>query len=78
MERHVVEVLIALLVPAAMVGLLAGLVAARWPDPVEAPSLSPQEVVHVATAPGPDRPSGATTPRPEPAHRAAPSRSRSP
>ena len=47
------EVLIALLVPAALVGLLAGLVAARWPDPIEAPSLTSQEVAHVATAPGP-------------------------
>jgi len=48
-----VEVLFALLVPAALVGLAAGLAAARWPRPVETPSLSADEVAHVATAPGP-------------------------
>lgn len=43
----------ALLVPAALVGVVAGVAAARWPRPVTAPSVPPEDVVHAATAPGP-------------------------
>jgi membrane-associated phospholipid phosphatase len=48
-----VEVLVALLVPAVLVGLMVGLAAARWPRPVEAPSLPADDLAHAATAPGP-------------------------
>jgi membrane-associated phospholipid phosphatase len=48
-----VEVLAAVLIPATVLGLVAGLAAARWPRPVEAPSLPATEVVQAATAPGP-------------------------
>jgi undecaprenyl-diphosphatase len=48
-----VEVLTALVVPAAVLGVVVGLLASRWPRPVEAPSLPPDELARVAAAPGP-------------------------
>jgi membrane-associated phospholipid phosphatase len=48
-----VDVLVALLVPAALVGLLVSLAASRWPRPVAAPSVPAADLGHVATAPGP-------------------------
>jgi membrane-associated phospholipid phosphatase len=48
-----VEVLTALVVPAAVLGVIVGVMASRWPRPVEAPSLPPEDLVRAATAPGP-------------------------
>ena len=47
------EILLAMLVPAVLVGVLVGQAASRWPRPVEAPSLPPEELVEAATARGP-------------------------
>jgi membrane-associated phospholipid phosphatase len=48
-----VEVMLAMLVPTVVVGVVVWLAATRWPRPVEAPALPPEEVVHAATARGP-------------------------
>ncbi len=47
------DVLLALVVPAALLGLFVGLAANRWPRPVEAPAVAPAELAHVAERRGP-------------------------
>jgi undecaprenyl-diphosphatase len=46
-------VLLALVVPAAVLGLVVGLAAMRWPRPVEAPAVPPGELAHTAERRGP-------------------------
>ena len=47
------DVLLALIVPAALIGLLVGLAANRWPRPVEAPAVPAADLAHVAEQRGP-------------------------
>ena len=47
------EVLVALVVPAALLGLVVGLAANRWPRPVEAPAVPPTELARTAERRGP-------------------------
>jgi membrane-associated phospholipid phosphatase len=48
-----VEVVLAMVVPAVVVGVLAWLAASRWPRPVEAPSVPPTEMAKVPERHGP-------------------------